>query len=326
MQISKDAKRGTLMFENLKENLTGCIYTIFTPFNEKRDIDYEGLEKYLSTLYQQGARKFYAMAYNSRYSQLSDSEILELNSFCITFLKKLDKNNIVIVGDPIHCSTKTSKEFTRQAQDEGADMISLIFREKYFNDDQVLSHYDEVASVSKIPLLVHEMPFLSGFDGTQMHWPPSLLEGLLKIDKISALKEDAKDRDTTIKALNLEPKIRIIIAGRKSYVRQFWKHGARAYLNGISMIDARIGLKFEEALNTNDEKLQDQIISKLESKFFDNSVKQFGWHRTNKALLETAGFFKRYERLPLTELTEKEMEAVNADYFRIKEALKEFNL
>ena len=92
------------------------------------------------------------------------------------------------------------------------------------------------------------------------------------------------------------------------------------------MIDARIGLKFEEALNTNNEKLQDQIITKLEAKFFDNSVNQFGWHRTNKALLEAAGFFKRYERLPLTELTEKEMDSVNADYFRIKEALKEFNL
>ena len=71
---------------------------------------------------------------------------------------------------------------------------------------------------------------------------------LSKIDKIAALKEDAKDPETTIKALNLEPDIRVIIAGRKSYVRQFWEHGAKAYLNGISMVDARIGLAFEKAM------------------------------------------------------------------------------
>jgi 4-hydroxy-tetrahydrodipicolinate synthase len=69
-------------------------------------VDYEVLEKYLTVLYRQGARRFYAMAYNSRYSQLTHAEILDLNEFCIRTVKRLDRDNIVIVGDPIHCSTR----------------------------------------------------------------------------------------------------------------------------------------------------------------------------------------------------------------------------
>ena len=71
------------MYSNLKDRLTGCFYTIFTPFLENEDIDYENLEKYLTILYKQGARKFYAMAYNSRYSQLNDKEIYQLNDLAI---------------------------------------------------------------------------------------------------------------------------------------------------------------------------------------------------------------------------------------------------
>ena len=96
------------MFDDLRTQLFGCFYTIFTPFSEDGSVDYDALEKYLNVLYRQGARRFYAMAYNSRYSQLTHAEIRELNEFCIRTVKSLDRGNIVIVGDPIHCSTEES--------------------------------------------------------------------------------------------------------------------------------------------------------------------------------------------------------------------------
>ena len=64
-------------------------------------------------------------------------------------------------------------------------MISLIMREKHFTDEQVLDHFAEVGRVSKAKILVHEMPFLSGYDGTQMHWPVSLLKALPKFRRSS---------------------------------------------------------------------------------------------------------------------------------------------
>ncbi|GAB1258027.1 4-hydroxy-tetrahydrodipicolinate synthase [Aurantivibrio plasticivorans] len=294
------------MFDELKDRLEGCFYTIFTPFSEDESIDYENLEKYLTLLYKQGARKFYAMAYNSRYSQLTHDEIMELNEFCIKHVKSLDSKNIVIVGDPIHCSTKETIRFTAHAKEAGADLVSLLVREKYFTDEQIIDHYAEVGRETNMPILVHEMPFLSGYNGTQMHWPSTLMNALPKVNQIVALKEDAKNFDITREALMLEPNIRVIIAGVKSAFMQYKPYGAKAYLNGISIIDAEIGETFWGAYERDDQETIDFIINKLEKPFFDQCAGKYGWHRTNKALLEAAGYMSRRDRMPLKHLSDEE--------------------
>ena len=125
-----------IMDRRILEKLEGCFYTIFTPFDKFGQIDFETLEKYIEKLYAGGA-EFYVMAYNSRYSQLSNEEIFTLNEFCCRTVKSLSPDNVIIVGDPIHCDTKTSIEYSRHARDCGADLISLLFREKFFCEDQV---------------------------------------------------------------------------------------------------------------------------------------------------------------------------------------------
>lgn len=312
------------MYNKLKNRLDGCFYTIFTPFDSKNQIDFEGIKKYIDHLYSGGARKFYAMAYNSRYSQLTDSEILDLNTFCIKYVKSIDNDNIVIVGDPIHCSTATSLKFAQKAKEDGADMISLIVREKFFDDQQVLDHYSYIGEKSNFPILVHEMPFLSGMNGKQINWPLSLLNKLKTIPHVVAIKEDAKDFTMTKQILNLEPDIKIIIAGRKKTLLDYKKYGARAYLNGISIIDARIGELFWKAWNENDKDLIDNIISKVEDPFFETVVKKYGWHRCNKAILEAAGFFSRKERMPMPELNDTEFEEIKSSLKKIKSNLNLF--
>lgn len=312
------------MYDDIKQRLEGCVYTVFTPFDENENIDYESLEKYLAHLYKDGARKFYVMAYNSRYSQLKHEEIMQLNEFCIKTVKKLDPKNLVVVGDPIHCSTKETIEFTKHAKDTGADLVSLIVREKYFTDDQILDHFAEVGTATGMPILVHEMPFLSGYDGTQMHWPHSLFRKLPMIPEIVALKEDAKDFETTCLALELEPRIRVVIAGRKSTLMQYKPYGAMSYLNGISMLDARIGEAFWKAWKNDDQHTVDFILEKLEAPFFNQCAAKYGWHRTNKALLQAAGFMHRRDRMPLKALSDAEYQevvAVNAD---IQKSITEF--
>lgn len=306
------------LYRKSKPDLTGPVYTIFTPFDKDYNVDYMALQRYLETLYTQGARKFYAMAYNSRYSQLTHSEIMELNGCCARMLKDIDSRNVVIVGDPIHCSTYESIEFAKHAKDSGADLISLIMREKYFTNEQVLEHFSLVGRKAEFPILVHEMPFLSGFDGTQMHWPASLLEALPQVDEIVALKEDAKDVEITRKALEHEPEISIVIAGGgKAALKSYLEYGAKSWLNGISIIDASIAEYFWTACQNGDEEKQNFVIEELEVPFFGGVVKKYGWHRTNKALLQAAGHMHRRDRMPLAHLNDQEFREVEAVYAEI---------
>jgi 4-hydroxy-tetrahydrodipicolinate synthase len=314
------------MFESIKSRMSGPWYTVFTPFQVDESIDYESLEKYLHLLCRQGAKRFYVMAYNSRYSQLTTEEIYELNAFCIRTIKGLHEDNLVIVGDPIHCSTKQSLDFTLHAKELGADLISLIMREKYFDDDQVLGHFDYIGQHSDFPLLVHEMPFLSGYNGIQMHWPDSTIEGLVSIPQIAALKEDAKDFDITCKALSLEPNIKIIIAGGgKAAFRKYLPFGANAWLNGISIIDASIAEVFWEACQSNNDKTLDFVIEKLEKPFFSTVVPKYGWHRTNKALLQAAGIMHRRDRMPLKHLSDEEFLDVQTVFNQVDLAWKNWS-
>ena len=57
---------------------------------------------------------------------MSNEEIKQINKFVIVVVKELDNNNLVIVGDPLNCSTQTSIEFAQHAKECGADVISLI--------------------------------------------------------------------------------------------------------------------------------------------------------------------------------------------------------
>ena len=305
------------MFEELKGRISGCFYTIFTPFNENESVDFDSLRAYLLFLHERGATKFYAMAYNSRYSQMTPDEIRQFNEFCIRTVKDYDKNHIVIVGDPIHCSTAQSTEFARHARDCGADLISLIVREKYFCDEQIVEHYDTVGRNSGMAILVHEMPFLSGYNGKQMHWPISLFPKLRQVPYIVALKEDAKDFEVTCTALKLEPDIKVIIAGRKSEFIKYRDHGAGAYLNGISIIDPVIGKFFWNAYKNGDSEQISFVLHQLEAPFFDTVVSKYGWHRCNKALLQAAGIMHRRDRMPMPHLNDEEFVEVKNCYSEI---------
>lgn len=310
------------MFESLKEALQGPVFTIFTPFDENYNIDYSSLRAYVDHLYMGGARIFYVMAYNSRFSQMTHQEIYDVNNFCTCYVKELSANNIIIVADPIHCSTKTSLEFAKSAKKSGADAISLLFREKYFNDRHVIDHYDFIGKNSDFPIVVHEMPFLSGMNGKQMNWPFSLLASIAELPYVVALKEDAKDMSIAKYALSLEPDVRIIFAGTKRTFLPLLDLGLKAYLNGISIIDAQIGIKFWEAVKSKDIDLVNFIVEKLEDPFFLGPVKKYGWHRCNKGLLQAHGLMHRRDRMPLESLNQDEYNDILRVHDQISAKLK----
>ena len=155
------------------------------------------------------------------------------------------------------------------------------------------------------------MPFLSGYDAKNLKWPLSLLEELKNIENIVAIKEDAKDLEYGKKVIDiLEPEIRIIFAGKKRFIKDLFPHGLKSYLNGTSIINPDIAFTFWNSLNEHEDSLVDSILRQIEDPFWDNIVSKYGWHRSNKALLHSAGLMSRYDRLPMTHLNETEFSEI----------------
>ena len=101
---------------NIQDKLKGPVFSIITPFKGE-DIDYDGLCSYIQYLYDNGAKLFYAMAFNTRYLLMSEEEILKVNEVVIKKVKSFeDPETLVIVGDPLDCSTETSIQFAEHAK------------------------------------------------------------------------------------------------------------------------------------------------------------------------------------------------------------------
>ena len=298
----------------------GPVFCVVTPFKEDGSIDFEALEKYINNCADAGANKFYVMAYNSRFSELSWDEIKTLNHFVIKTVKEIDIENFVIVADPLHCSTDVTLEFTQHAEKCGADMISLIFREKFYNNEQVLQHFKFITDDSSLPILIHEMPLISGMGGHTINWPLDLLDSLANFENIKAIKEDAKEDKYSLEVVNtLKDRLSIVISGGgKRQWMQFADMGCQNWLNGIGIFEPKLAINFWNAWQNNDKEYCNSLVSEVESPFFDGLVPKFGFHVSIKAALEAAGHFSRTERLPMFPLTEDEFLEFRKEFEKIE--------
>ncbi len=294
---------------NLANNIQGPVFSIITPFKSNEDINYKVLENYIDYIYENGASIFYVMGYNSRFSQLNNEEIKNLNKFVTTKVKSLNKNNIVIVADPLHCTTRVSIDFCNHAYECGADIISLIVREKFFSIDQIVSHYEMCSNNSDIGILIHEMPFLSGLNGKNMNWPIKLIDELCDIKNIVAIKEDAKDDVYTKEVIEtINDRIAIIVSGGgKEQFMKSREYGCKAWLNGLGVFMPKIASNFWLAIKNNDLKYCNSLIEEVERPFFENCVKKYGWHLTIKVVLNYYDIMPVYERMPMKPLNSKQI-------------------
>lgn len=291
-------------FEDLRLKIQGPVFSVVVPFKDSDEIDFKKIENYLSYAYKAGARIFYVMGYNSRFSELSWEEIKILNTFVTRHVKSLGEDTIVIVADPLHCSTKVSMEFCKHAESIGADIISLIFREKFYSNTQVVKHFKMCSEAANIGILIHEMPFISGHGGHTVNWPIELLDELADIENIIAIKEDAKDDAYSEEViLKIKDRLSIIISGggKRQWLR-FSKKGCQSWLNGIGVFEPKLAILFWEMYKNSDEKGMEKIITDIEIPFFTEIVKKYGWHLSVKAALQSRGFMSRYERMPLLAL------------------------
>lgn len=299
-------------FEKLRGKIKGPVFSVVLPFSSDESIDFKSLEKYLHTVYDAGGRIFYVMGYNSRFSELSWEEIKVLNTFVTRTVKQLDNNTVVIVADPLHCPTAVSIDFCKHAEAIGADVISLIFREKLYSKEQVYRHYKMCADASPIGILIHEMPFISGLGGHTVHWPLDLLDQIANIKNVIAIKEDTKDDDYTSQVVaQLQDRLSIVISGggKRQWLR-FADLGCRSWLNGIGVFEPRLATRFWEAYNGDDFQLMERIINHVEVPFFTKAVGQYGWHLAVKAALEVRGHMTRHERMPMLPLQDEEVKEI----------------
>jgi len=265
------------------------------------------------------------MVYNSRLSLLTEKEIKEINFFCIKQVKKLNKENIIICAEPYHCSTEQSIKYVNYFKKSGADIVSLIFGEKYYSDKQLYSHFKNVHDKTNCFLLLHQQILENGIssDPPFVYYSLKILKKISKLSRFIAMKEDAKNEIYTRRICEDISNRMVIVTsggGKRQWLKAA-KYGCTSWLSGVSNLNPKIAIDFYNFYKLNDKKQMDLIIKTIEEPFFKIKDK-YGWHLTIKAFLELNKNFKRYERSPLKEIDKKEMRTCKKVFNEIKEKIK----
>ncbi len=314
--------------EKILKKLSGPIFSIITPFDKEENIDFKNLKKYIKYLYSRGAKVFYIMTYNSRFGLLTEKEIIKLNIFCLKEIKRLNKRNIVITGEPYHSSTLKSIEHLKIYEKVGNDIHAIIFGEKYYSDNQLYNHFAKINKSSKKYLLLHQQPLESGFKtkNDRSFYSIKVLKRIFSLNKFIAMKEDSKDSNYTKQICKnlISKKVVIITSGRgKKQWLKAKKYGCQSWLSGLSNLDPRIALKFYELINEKNNKKITYFINNIENKF-SKLIDKYGWHLTIKSCLEHVKIFKRYERSPLQMLSNKNHKEVGIKLNKIINNINKF--
>lgn len=307
--------------KDLKRLIKGPVFSIHTPFKKNGEIDYISLKKYLEFLYKRGARVFYVMVYNSRLGLLNQDEIIKLNIFCVKIIKKLSIENVIICAEPYQCSTDQTIKYVNKFADAGADLVSLIFGEKYYSDVQIFEHFKKINSKSKSLLLLHQQFLENGMSAKPLHryYSIQLLKKIFKLKKFVAMKEDAKKEIYTKKILKELNEIIIIKAGggKKAWLKAA-KFNCPAWLCGVANMDPLIAVDFYNYYRSKDLKNCNLLIEIFEIPV-NSLMKKFGWHITIKALMEKNKVIKRFERSPLKEIEDKKMHIIDSYFNKISD-------
>ncbi len=290
-------------YPRLRRRIHGPVYPIPTPFTDDHRVDVSALEEYVDFLIEGGARILHVMVHASRFNLLTIEEMKLVNATVAKRARQVNPDCIAIAATPALCSTATAREFSRHARDNGADVIGVIFPERFYSQDQVLSYFGEVADASDIGILIHEERLRTIHGCALTTYPTELLERIAAIEQVIAINEDAGEDGYTDRAVScLYDKLAIIVSGgSKEQFVKFHPAGCHAYLVGVASIWPAVALDFYRALSAGDLLEALSIIENLERPFFA-VAKRLGWHIALKSALQQLGIMSATERPPLQSL------------------------
>jgi len=286
-------------------------FSVILPFKRNGDIDYKVHFKYLDFFYKNGVRNFYLMLYNSRLGLLNENESLEVNNRTANYLKKKYKKKVYFIGaEKFEGSADETLDRIKKLN-KNVDAFSIIFGEKFYNENQVYNYFKYINRKTSKDLLFHMQMMMNGhgIDPPIVNYSSNLVQKICRLNKIKFIKEDAKIHRLTLNIIKKVKNNSIIIksGGGMSVWKNYKKYGCHTWLVGIELLNPKLAFDFLQ--NLKNKKFLKNLEEKIEKPFF-SEVKKYGWHIFLKACLEYMNLMKRYERLPLQEVNSKEYKKI----------------
>jgi 4-hydroxy-2-oxoglutarate aldolase len=186
--------------------LEGIIPPIVTPFEADGRLDLAGYEANVESYAACDFSGILVLGSNGEAACLSEDEKVAIIKAAVA----KSSGRAIYAGTGTD-STRTTVELTKKAADAGAVaalVLNPFFFKSHLNGEALRRHYEAVADVSRIPVLIYSMP-----GGTGLPVPPNVVHQLAKHPNIRGMKDSSGDIANMQKILAGVPKDFPLAAG-----------------------------------------------------------------------------------------------------------------
>lgn len=273
------------------------ITAMVTPFDEKREVDYNKVEALASYLVENGSDAVLVTGTTGESPTLTFDEEIEILSSAKRGVSNKAK---VIMGTGSNC-TETAVMMSKRAEKEGADAILSVV--PYYNKPSqsgIIEHFSAVAEAVNLPVIIYNIPSRTGVNMT----PETVKILAKKYQNIVALKQSYADMDTLTELKTVCPSDFAIYSGDDSLTLPMLSLGAHGV---ISVASHLFGNEIKSMIRNF--KTGDITTAKnMHIKLFPIFKKLF--MVSNPVPVKTAlahkGLIEEYVRRPLVEMTKAE--------------------
>lgn len=227
----------------------GIITPIVTPFNRDKEqsINYEATEQIIDHLIFEGVKGIFALGSNGEFHVLTHDEKVNFAEKVVNFVD----HRVPVFAGTGACSTNEAVSLSKEMEDVGVDALSII--NPYFirpTDDELVTHYVQIASSVKIPVILYNIPKNTGYS-----IPKEVVARLAAVQNIVGIKDSSGDVELLKEYISIAKKNKFqVLIGSDSKISVAYKMGIKAAIAGTSNLIPRTLVNLDRALQNNEYK------------------------------------------------------------------------
>ena len=278
-----------------KDSLSGVFAPITTPFTEKEEVDYKGLEQNMKNYAQSGIQGYLALGSNGENKSLYGDEKQKVLR-CIVQNKGPGQR---VMAGCIAESTQETIMLAQMAQQEGADFVTLLppsYFAKQMTDQVLEQYFTEVADSVTIPVLVYCAPQFSA--GAILS--TQLVQNLAKHPNIIGMKDSSSGNIDGY--LAAAPNDFAVMAGSANFFIHTMENGGTGGVVSLANIFPKFVAQVYQSYLDGDKVAYDSLNKKM--LLLNKGVSGKGGVAAVKAAMDMAGLQGGNPRRPLLLLDE----------------------
>lgn len=280
----------------------GVIAYPITPFDHNEKVDLPLFKQLLERLVVSGSHAVAPLGSTGVLPYLSDEEKEAVTEATVQQVA----GRVPILAGVSNLTTERTIHHARFAEKAGATAVMIIPMSYWkLTDDEIVKHYDSVASKISIPIMAYNNPATSGVDMS-----PALLKRLLEIPNVTMIKEstgDVQRMHTLRKELGEDV---AFYNGSNPLALAAFAAGANGWCTAAPNLIPELNVALYNAVQENDlEKAQQVFYQQVEVLKF---IVAKGLPRAVKAGLNLLGEDGGQLRSPLKPLSEGETEELKS--------------